>query len=65
MNYAEHNMRASGVSRDRRSIDVGWAGWHTKRPSLAVRLWRRWRDPLAVVLMFGSAGVGAFFYLSR
>lgn len=53
MNYAEHTMRASSVTRDRKSINQGWAGFHTRRPALVVRLWRRWSRALGWLCTFG------------
>lgn len=39
MNILEHQMRHSGRTTDRMTIDYGWAGWHYRLPSLLRRLW--------------------------
>jgi hypothetical protein len=56
MNYSEHTMRASSVTRDRRTINQGWAGFHARRPALPVRLWRRWSRALGWLCTFGLLG---------
>jgi hypothetical protein len=53
MNYAEHTMRASCVTRDRKSINQGWAGFHARRPALPVRLWRRYSRALGWLCTLG------------
>lgn len=61
MNHTEHTMPRAGRTVDRETVAPGWAGFHTRRPGLIVRTWRRWRDPftnvLFAVVVFLALGV--------
>jgi hypothetical protein len=46
-------MYQSGRTKDRRYIDHGWAGWHTSRAPIYVRLWRRYSRMLSWLTTFG------------
>ena len=44
MNHSEHTMPSAGRTRDRMTVDAGWAGWHYRK-SMLHKLWRplSWR----------------------
>lgn len=61
MNHTDCTLHRAGRTVDRETVYPGWAGFHTRRAPLVVRIWRRWRDPFAnvlfAVLLFGALGM--------